>query len=100
MRPLIWIGSSLEDVRAFPEEALAKAELARQVSAIISERHLTSSKAAEILRIDLPRLSALVRGELTEFSIDQLVRLLIALDRDVEIVVKRSAGPGGKVNVI
>ncbi|MBM3226867.1 MAG: XRE family transcriptional regulator [Candidatus Tectomicrobia bacterium] len=74
-----------------PEEMLAKAELARRVSRILRQRHLTQQQAAEVLGIDQPKVSALMRGRLAGFSLDRLLRFLNALDRDVEIVVKRKA---------
>lgn len=72
---------------ANPEEAMIKAELGRTISAIVSGRHLTQSQAAEVLGVDQPKVSALMRGRLSGFSVDRLLRFLLALDRDVEIVV-------------
>jgi predicted XRE-type DNA-binding protein len=72
-----------------PEEMLTKAELARQISQIITKRHLTQIEAAELLGIDQPKVSALIRGKLSGFSTERLFRFLNALGRDVEIVVKR-----------
>jgi len=87
---------------ADPEGALVKAELARAISAIIGERHLTQSEAAEVLGIDQPKISVLLRGRLAGFSVDRLLRFLVALDRDVEIVVKpkSEARPHTRVNVV
>lgn len=70
------------------EERLAKAELARQILTIITKRHLTQAKAAEILGIDQPKVSALIRGRLSGFSMERLFHFLNALGRDVQIVVK------------
>ncbi|MDP2857832.1 MAG: helix-turn-helix transcriptional regulator [Bacillota bacterium] len=70
------------------EEALAKAELARAISVIITRRHLTQTQAAAVLGVDQPKVSSLVRGRLAGFSIDRLLRFLLALDRDVEILIK------------
>ena len=71
-----------------PAEALAKAELARKIAALITKRGLTQASAAELLTIDQPKVSALVRGRLAGFSLDRLVRFLVLLGSDVEIVVK------------
>ncbi len=73
---------------AEPEEALAKAQLARVIGDIIARRRLTQAQAAELLGVDQPKVSALRRGQLVGFSTDRLLRFLNALDRDVEIVVK------------
>jgi len=68
--------------------SLAKAELARKIAALIAEGGLTQASAAELLKIDQPKVSALVRGRLAGFSLDRLVRFLVLLGSDVEIVVK------------
>jgi predicted XRE-type DNA-binding protein len=70
------------------EEMLAKAELARRIAEIIAERKLTQTKAAAVLGVDQPKVSALLRGKLDGFSIDRLFRFLNALGRDVDIVVR------------
>src|SRR5688572_4945095 len=69
-------------------EALAKAELARRICAIVSQRKLTQARAAALLGIDQPKISALLRGKLEGFSTDRLFRFLNALGQDVEIVVR------------
>lgn len=71
-----------------PEEVLAKAKLARAISMIITRRHLTQTQAAVILGIDQPKVSSLMRGRLSGFAIDRLLRFLLALDRDIEILIK------------
>jgi predicted XRE-type DNA-binding protein len=73
---------------ARPEEALAKAELAHKITEIIGRRQLTQAKAAALLQVDQPKISALKRGRLTGFSLDRLLRFLVLLGNDVEIVVK------------
>ncbi len=71
-----------------PEEALAKAELAQKIAAILGERRLTQAQAAEVLGVDQPKISALTRGRLSGFSIERLLRFLMLLGHDVEITVK------------
>lgn len=71
-----------------PEELLIKAELVRQISKIIATRKITQTKAAQILGIDQPKVSALLSGKLSGFSTDRLLRFLNALGNDVEIRVK------------
>lgn len=71
-----------------PEEMLIKAELASKIGDIIAARNLTQMDAAEILGVDRPKVSALIRGKLTGFSTERLFRFLNALGNDVEISVK------------
>lgn len=74
------------------EEVAAKAKIVFKISDIIRGRHLTQQEAAKILGTTQPTVSRLMRGRLPGFSIDRLLQYLIALDRDVEIVVKRRPG--------
>jgi len=71
-----------------PEEALAKAELANKISVLIQERKLTQAKAAKLLGIDQPKVSMLLRGRLTGFSIERLMRFLMLLGQDIKISVQ------------
>ncbi len=77
------------------DEALAKAELARRICALLAERKLTQARAAALLSIDQPKVSALSRGKLGGFSTDRLFRFLNALGQDVEIVVRPGRGGNG-----
>jgi predicted XRE-type DNA-binding protein len=74
-----------------PEEANAKAELALQINRLIEQRALTQTEAAKVLGINQPKMSALMRGQLSGFSIERLIRFLGALGRDVQIVVTPSS---------
>ena len=86
---IVGSGNVFEDLgHPRPAEALAKAELARKIAVLIAKRGLTQASAAELLKIDQPKVSALVRGRLAGFSLDRLVRFLVLLGSDVEIVVK------------
>ena len=83
-----------------PGEALAKAELARKIGVLIAKRGLTQAAAAEILEVDQPKVSALIRGRLAGFSLDQLVRFLVLLGSDVEIVVRARPAVKGRARVM
>jgi predicted XRE-type DNA-binding protein len=71
-----------------PEELLAKAELVQRISDVIAERKLTQARAARVLGIDQPKVSALLRGRLDGFSLERLFRFLNALGKDVEITIR------------
>lgn len=71
------------------EELQTKAQLAHRIGEIIRGRHLTQAEAAEVLGATQPIVSKLMNGQLHGFSLERLVRFLNALDRDVEIVVRR-----------
>ncbi len=76
-----------------PEEALLKSELARQIGEIIKHNKWTQAEAAVTMGIDQPKVSALLRGRLRDFSIDRLVRFLHRLNQDVQIVVTSKDSP-------
>jgi len=75
-----------------PAELQAKADLMFEISRTIEERGLTQAEAAEILGVDQPKVSSLVRGRLTGFSMERLYRYLNALGKDVEIVIHSASG--------
>jgi predicted XRE-type DNA-binding protein len=83
-----------------PEEALLKAQLAREISAAIRERHLTQTAAGELLGLDQPKVSALMRGRLAGFSVERLLRCLTALGRDVTITVGPKKRERGQVELV
>ncbi len=74
-----------------PEEALAKSELAIQIYKIIKSRKLKQKQAAKIMEIDQPKVSDIICGKLSRYSIDRLMRFLRLLGRDIEIRVKKHA---------
>ena len=74
---------------SLPEGRLAKVELARNITRILAHRHLTQTDAAELLGVDQPKVSAIMNGRLNGFSMERLLIFLLALDRDIEIRVKK-----------
>lgn len=71
-----------------PEERLTKADLAMQIAGGIRARRLTQAKAAALFGIDQPKISRLLRGQLSGFSTERLIHFLTLLGQDVVIVVK------------
>jgi len=83
-----------------PEEALAKAELANKISVLIQERKLTQAKAAKLLGIDQPKVSMLLRGRLSGFSIERLMRFMMLLGQDIRISVHPNPQGRSKAQVL
>jgi len=71
------------------KERLAKAQLAFQISEAIKNRHLSQTDAAKLLCIDQPKISAIINGRLSGFSLERLIQFLNLLDRDVQIIVSQ-----------
>ena len=84
-----------------PEEMLAKAELARQIHKIIKKKKLTQKRAAALLSIDQPKVSALISGKLAGFSLERLIRFLNELGQNITINVtpKTSSGKKGSITI-
>jgi predicted XRE-type DNA-binding protein len=75
---------------------LAKAELAYAIRTHIDDRKLTQTEAAVLLETDQARVSAIMRGKVSGYTYDRLVRWLNKLKCDVALVVcpSRSATTG------
>lgn len=71
-----------------PDLELFKSTIVQRITEVIRARKLTQVKAAEILGLDQPKVSALLRGRFGGYSTDRLLRFLTALDQDVQLVIK------------
>ncbi len=85
-------GNVYQDL-GFPdaEERLAKARLAMRIEEIIEKRKLTQVEAGKILGINQPKISALMSGRLSGFSMERLIHFLNLLNQDVEITIKKAS---------
>jgi predicted XRE-type DNA-binding protein len=70
------------------EEHFVKAQLVFKIDTLMKERHLKQIEPADLLGIKQPDVSKMLRGEFRQFSVERLLRFLVALDQDVEIVIK------------
>jgi predicted XRE-type DNA-binding protein len=69
------------------EERQTKVRLAAATHGIFSRLGRTQEEAARQLGINQPKVSALLNYRLEGFSVERLMHFLMALDRDVEIVL-------------
>lgn len=69
------------------DEHLVKAQLVFKIDSIMKERCLKQVQAAVLFGVRQPDISMMLRGEFRQFSVERLLRFLVALDQDVEIVV-------------
>ncbi|HYB92499.1 MAG TPA: helix-turn-helix transcriptional regulator [Candidatus Binataceae bacterium] len=70
----------------------AKSDLVHRIAAIIEARKLTQKEAARILGVSQPKVSALLHGQLSGFSLERIARFLKALDCRIEIKVYPAVG--------
>jgi predicted XRE-type DNA-binding protein len=71
------------------EEKQTKVRLAVAINHIIHARKLSQTAAAHRLRVNQPKVSALSNYQLDGFSVERLMNFVTALDRDVDIVIRR-----------
>ncbi len=74
------------------EEHFVKAQLVYKIDTIIKKRRLKQAEAARLFGVKQPDISKLLRGEFRQFSVERLMRFLVALDQNVAIVVTPSRG--------
>ncbi len=73
-----------------PEDALnmkLRASLIREIRAKVTDAGWTQIETAGQLGITQPRVSDLLRGKLSKFSLDALVKILARLGSDVKLRV-------------
>ncbi len=82
------------------QQELTKVRLAVSISRILAHSGLSQVAAARRLKINQPKVSALLNYKLDGFSVERLIRFLNALDRDVEIVIRKKAHVRGHGRVL
>lgn len=85
-----------------PDDRLVKAQMAEQICRAIAARGLTQTKAAVLMGLDQPKISALLHGKLKGFAAERLFRCLNDLGQEVEITIRpaRSVGQRGDTHVV
>jgi predicted XRE-type DNA-binding protein len=73
------------------DEKQTKVRLAVAINRILQNQRLSQVRAARRLDINQPKISALSNYHLEGFSVERLMNFLTALDRDVEIIVRRKS---------
>jgi predicted XRE-type DNA-binding protein len=84
------------------DERQTKLRLAYALNAVIDAQRLTQGVAAQRLGLNQPKVSALRNYKLEGFSVERLMTLLNALDRDIEIVIRKKprSRPAARISVV
>lgn len=72
---------------------IPKAELAQEIATIIRYHHLNQTEAAKIVGDAPSQMSLLMSGKLEGFSTERLLRMLLRLGRDIELVFRPAPQP-------
>ena len=75
-------------------EHLIKAKLILKIDGLMRARGLKQIEAAKLFGVKQPDVSKMLRGDFRQFSVERLMRFLVALGQDVEIVVKPQKSKG------
>lgn len=70
------------------EDHFLKAQLVHKIDALLKERGLKQVEAAQLFGVKQPDVSKMLHGDFRQFSVERLLRFLVALGQDVEIIVK------------
>ena len=70
------------------EEMAAKASLVREIRRTMDRRGLTQVKVAKLTGVDQPTLSKLLRGRMSNFSLDRLTQMLRDLGRNMTLLIE------------
>ena len=81
------------------EERQTKLRLALALNTILDQRKWNQAGAAARLGVNQPKVSALRNYKLEGFSVERLMTLLTALDRDVEIVIRKKPRSRGAARI-
>lgn len=71
-----------------PKRVMARAQVVARISEIIKKKGLTEKKNAVLLGIPQSKVSYLMSGKLSMFSLDHLFEIFNSLDRDVKIIIQ------------
>ncbi|MDE2464185.1 MAG: XRE family transcriptional regulator [Alphaproteobacteria bacterium] len=84
------------------EERQTKLRPAYVVNQIPEEGCHTQAATARLLKVNQPKVSALQRYKLEGFSVERLMTFLTALDRDVEICIRKRprSRPTARISVV
>jgi predicted XRE-type DNA-binding protein len=76
-----------------------RANLMSRIGEIIAARGFTQRQAAELMAMDQPRVSALLKGKIGKFSTDRLLKALSDLGQDVELRITPALSGKGRLKL-
>ena len=79
----------------FPEgeaqNLLLRSDLMIRIEKIVKDSGMTQQEAAKALGITQPRLNAVLKGKISDFSLDALVNMLARAGMQVKMTVRKAA---------
>ncbi len=87
-------GNVFKDLGFAPEVAasfLIRSALMIQIEIIMAERELPQAELTQLLGVEQPVMLALLNGKIEDFSVDNLIRWLTRLGKEIVLKVRDSA---------
>jgi predicted XRE-type DNA-binding protein len=75
------------------EDHLLKARLVSRIQDAMEARCLTQVQAGEIMGIGQPDVSRMLRGNFRDVSVERLLRFMLLLGYEIDIVVREQSRP-------
>lgn len=85
----VW--DAIEDTPEEAENMRLRAELMRSIDGVIKKQSLTQVEAAKRFGVTQPRISDLVRGKISLFSLDALIAMAVKGGMSVHIDIRDAA---------
>jgi predicted XRE-type DNA-binding protein len=82
----VW--DAIADTPGQPANLRTRAELMRQIAALVKRKKWTQAEAADQCGVTQPRINDLVRGRSSRFSLDALVNIATALGCRVRVEIE------------
>lgn len=81
------------------DELVLRSALIRKAAEAIRSSGRSQSEIGRAVGLKQPRVSALLAEKISLFSTDRLVAILLALEYDVEVKIRRSKARQGRLSV-
>lgn len=82
----VW--DAIEDTPTEAENMKIRSSLAAQIIRHIKKRELTQAEAAKLCQVTQPRMSDLIHGKISKFSLDALVNIAASAGLHISVEVQ------------
>ncbi|MCC6912655.1 MAG: XRE family transcriptional regulator [Rhodospirillaceae bacterium] len=81
------------------DDLVLRSDLMRKVYEVIAAPGLTQVQAGQLVGMDQPRGSALLKGRIGKFSTDRLLKVLSDLGQNIEVRITPARAKKGRMRV-
>lgn len=94
----VFVDLGFDEIEA--QELTLRSFLLSKLQKVLRDSKLTQANIGQLLQIDQPRVSKLVKGEINKFSTDKLISYLLRLGYDISVGLNKTSNDKfGKVNM-